>query len=94
MVSEAVEKQVLERVVHPAIRGMASEGTPYAGVLYVGLMIDGSGAPRVVEFNARDGLRSALARTDPRMEQQATGSSGVRIGADGLWRVASHDSAG
>jgi phosphoribosylamine--glycine ligase len=46
---------VLEEIVHPAIRGMAADGDPYTGVLYVGLMIDASGAPRVVEFNVRFG---------------------------------------
>ena len=55
VVSAAVEKRILEEVVHPAIRGMAADGTPYTGVLYVGLMIDSSGAPRVVEFNVRFG---------------------------------------
>jgi phosphoribosylamine--glycine ligase len=53
--TDAIEKRVLEEVVHPAIRGMAAEGTPYRGVLYVGLMIDASGDPRVVEFNVRFG---------------------------------------
>ncbi|MBW2270253.1 MAG: phosphoribosylamine--glycine ligase [Deltaproteobacteria bacterium] len=55
VVNDAVEKRILEEVVHPAIRGMASDGVPYTGVLYVGLMIDASGAPRVVEFNVRFG---------------------------------------
>jgi phosphoribosylamine--glycine ligase len=55
VVTEAVEKRVLERVVYPAIRGMAAEGTPYRGVLYVGLMIDARGEPKVVEFNVRFG---------------------------------------
>jgi phosphoribosylamine--glycine ligase len=50
-----VEKRVLEEIVHPAIRGMAAEGHPYVGVLYVGLMIDAAGAPEVVEFNVRFG---------------------------------------
>jgi len=50
-----VEKRVLEDIVHPTIRGMAAEGTPYIGVLFVGLMIDATGAPRVVEFNVRFG---------------------------------------
>ena len=50
VVTEAVEKRVLEEIVHPTIRGMAAEGCPYQGVLYVGLMIE-DGAPRVVEFN-------------------------------------------
>jgi phosphoribosylamine--glycine ligase len=55
VLSEAIEKRVLEEIVHPTIRGMAAEGHPYTGVLYVGLMIDASGAPKVVEFNVRFG---------------------------------------
>lgn len=51
----AVEKRVLEEIVYPTIRGMAADGTPYRGVLYVGLMIDATGSPRVVEFNVRFG---------------------------------------
>ncbi|HVP30831.1 MAG TPA: phosphoribosylamine--glycine ligase [Myxococcota bacterium] len=55
VLTEAVEKRVLEEIVHPTIRGMAAEGHPYTGVLYVGLMIDPAGAPKVVEFNVRFG---------------------------------------
>ncbi len=55
LVSEAVEKRVLEEIVHPTLRGMRAEGSPFSGVLYVGLMIDPSGAPSVVEFNVRFG---------------------------------------
>jgi phosphoribosylamine--glycine ligase len=55
VVSEEVEKKILERVVHPTIRGMAKEGTPYQGVLFVGLMIDAAGDPWVIEFNVRFG---------------------------------------
>jgi phosphoribosylamine--glycine ligase len=55
LLSDAVEKRVLEEIVHPTIRGMAAEGHPYRGVLYVGLMIDAAGAARVVEFNVRFG---------------------------------------
>jgi len=55
VVSEAVEKKILERVVHPTIRGMAKEGHLYQGVLYVGLMIDSAGDPFVIEFNVRFG---------------------------------------
>jgi phosphoribosylamine--glycine ligase len=52
---EAIEKRVLEEIVHPTLRGMTAEGCPYRGVLYVGLMIEPSGAPKVIEFNARFG---------------------------------------
>jgi phosphoribosylamine--glycine ligase len=50
-----IEKRVIEEVVFPAIRGLAAEGTPYVGVLFVGLMIAADGAPSVVEFNVRFG---------------------------------------
>ena len=53
--SEAVEKRVLEEIVVPTIRGMATDGMPYTGVLYVGLMIDAEGTPRVIEYNVRFG---------------------------------------
>jgi phosphoribosylamine---glycine ligase len=55
VVTESVEKKILERVVHPTIRGMAQEGHPYQGVLFVGLMIDATGDPYVIEFNVRFG---------------------------------------
>lgn len=45
---------VLEKVVGPTIRGVAAEGTPYRGVLYVGLMLTPSG-PKVLEYNCRFG---------------------------------------
>jgi phosphoribosylamine--glycine ligase len=50
-----VEKRVIEEIVHPTVRGMAADGCPYTGVLYVGLMIAPDGSPRVVEYNARFG---------------------------------------
>ena len=55
VVGPAVEKRVLEEIVHPTLCGLASEGLPYRGVLYVGLMIDAAGTPKVVEFNVRFG---------------------------------------
>lgn len=55
IVSQNVEKRILEEVVYPAIRGMQADGHPYQGVLYLGLMIDAAGSPNVVEFNVRFG---------------------------------------
>lgn len=55
IVSEAVERRIRERIVDPTIRGMAAEGHPYSGVLFVGLMIDAAGDPSVIEFNVRFG---------------------------------------
>jgi phosphoribosylamine--glycine ligase len=55
VVTSAVRKRVLEEIVHPTLRGLREEGTPFVGVLYCGLMIDAEGTPRVIEFNVRFG---------------------------------------
>ncbi len=55
IVSPDVHAKVLQQIVRPTMAGMAAEGRPFTGFLYVGLMIDGDGQPRVVEFNARMG---------------------------------------
>ncbi len=47
-------REIVERVVRPALAGLAAEGRPYRGVLYVGLMLTDEG-PRVLEFNCRFG---------------------------------------
>jgi len=47
-----VAARALDEIVRPCMAEMARRGTPYQGVLYVGLMI-ADGAPRLVEFNAR-----------------------------------------
>lgn len=50
----ALIEQVMDNIVRPLARGMADEGTPYRGVLYVGLMLTPKG-PQVIEFNCRFG---------------------------------------
>ena len=47
--------RISNEVVNPTLREMASVGSPFRGVLYVGLMIAPDGAPSVVEFNCRFG---------------------------------------
>jgi phosphoribosylamine---glycine ligase len=54
LVTPEVMRKVEERIIRPTLEGMAAEGYPYTGFLYVGLMID-RGEPSVVEFNARLG---------------------------------------
>lgn len=55
VVTPAVHARVMREVIEPTVRGMAAEGHPYSGFLYAGLMIDASGAPKVIEFNCRFG---------------------------------------
>jgi len=54
VVTEDVHKKIMDRVILPAVQGMAAEGHPYKGVLYAGLMIK-DGEPKALEFNARFG---------------------------------------
>jgi len=47
-------QEVVRAVVHPTLAELRRRGTPFAGLLYVGLALTSRG-PRVVEFNARFG---------------------------------------
>ena len=55
VVTPNVHARVMHEVVMPTITGMAADGIPFTGFLYVGLMIDAHGEPRTVEFNCRLG---------------------------------------
>ncbi len=55
IVTPPLHAKVMQQVVKPTIAGMLAEGRPFVGFLYVGLMIDAAGNPRVVEFNSRMG---------------------------------------
>jgi phosphoribosylamine--glycine ligase len=52
--SPPLAKMVVETIMKPAVTAMHSEGRPYKGVLYGGLMITNN-RPKVLEFNARFG---------------------------------------
>ena len=54
VVTGDVARAVMERIMLPVARGMVTEGMPFVGALYAGLMIK-DGEPRVLEFNARFG---------------------------------------
>ncbi len=47
-------QEIVTKVLEPTVRAMASEGRPFKGILYAGMMITTEG-PRVLEFNARFG---------------------------------------
>jgi phosphoribosylamine---glycine ligase len=48
------QEMVMAQVIRPAIAQMRSEGVPFSGFLYAGLMMTAQG-PKVIEFNARLG---------------------------------------
>ena len=47
-------EQIADSIAAPTVAEMARRGTPFSGLLYVGLAITADG-PRVIEFNARFG---------------------------------------
>ncbi len=55
VVTPDVHQRIMDEVILPTVNGMAAEGNVYTGFLYAGLMIDQSGAPKVIEFNCRFG---------------------------------------
>jgi phosphoribosylamine--glycine ligase len=55
VVTPEVHARVMREIINPTVQGMIAEGHPYSGFLYAGLMIDQTGAPKVIEFNCRFG---------------------------------------
>lgn len=55
VVTPEIHHRVMEEIIYPTVRGMASENNPYTGFLYAGLMIMPNGQPKVIEFNCRFG---------------------------------------
>ncbi len=49
-----MEAAIMDRIVRPTLAGMRGRGTPFAGILYAGLMITAEG-PKLIEYNVRFG---------------------------------------
>ncbi len=60
------EQEMLEKIFAPTIQALESEGRPFVGVIYFGLMLTSEG-PKVIEYNARFGDPEAQAVL-PRLE--------------------------
>jgi len=54
LVTPELEQEIHDRILEPAIQGLAQRGRPYRGVLYAGVIITAQG-PKVLEFNCRFG---------------------------------------
>ena len=54
IVTPEITQQVMESIMLPVARGMASDGMPFVGIIYAGLMIK-NGQAKVLEFNVRLG---------------------------------------
>ena len=59
IVTTEIHEQVMREIIRPTVEGMASDGTPFTGFLYAGLMIDrdeeGRNVVKTLEFNCRMG---------------------------------------
>jgi phosphoribosylamine--glycine ligase len=54
IMTPAMEKRVMDEIIHPTVRALARAGAPYKGVLFAGLMITAKG-PQLIEYNVRFG---------------------------------------
>jgi phosphoribosylamine--glycine ligase len=66
LIDEPMHDRICRDIVEPTIEGMRSEGDPFSGILYCGLMLTEAG-PQVIEFNCRFGdpeTQAVLMRLD------------------------------
>ncbi len=90
---EGLVDEVMERVARPVVHEMARRGTPFTGVLYVGLALTSRGV-RVIEFNARFGdpeTQVVLARLNSSLAQllHAAATGTLAEAPSPTWRDAS-----
>jgi len=55
VVTPEIHARALREVIMPTVKGMESDGIPYTGFLYAGLMIGPDGKIKTLEFNCRMG---------------------------------------
>ncbi|HEY8099172.1 MAG TPA: phosphoribosylamine--glycine ligase [Burkholderiaceae bacterium] len=55
IVTPELHARVIREIIAPTVHGMAKDGITFTGFLYAGLMIDGKGHAKTLEFNCRMG---------------------------------------
>jgi len=88
VVSAAIERSIMDDIIEPVIKGLASDNMPYKGVLYAGIMVT-KGGPKVLEFNVRMGDPETQAIL-PRLESDIVEIMGLSVrgglkGYDARW---------
>jgi phosphoribosylamine--glycine ligase len=91
LLDSGTSREVLTGIVHPTLKGMAEEGRRFRGVLYVGLILDRSLDPYVLEFNTRFGdpeTQSILVRMEDDLLPYLLGAARGEFseGAKPVWR--------
>ncbi|MFY9609969.1 MAG: phosphoribosylamine--glycine ligase [Blastocatellia bacterium] len=93
LIDDAMLARITREIVEPTLVGMASEGYPFSGVLYTGLMFTKDGL-RVIEYNARLGdpeTQAVMTRLDSDLAEVFDAIVDARIGTTSIaW---SNDSA-
>lgn len=82
-------RRIQEEVIVPAVDGLRSEGTPFCGFLYAGVMIGEGGRLDVLEFNARMGdpeCQVIMARADFDLLAYLEAAAAGTLGAMGPMR--------
>src|SRR5205807_5650530 len=89
LLPEPLRKTIVSTIVERTLKGLAADGIPYQGFLYIGLMLTGSG-PKVLEFNCRLGdpeAQAILARADFDLAEVLSDVAAGRLDASKLhWK--------
>lgn len=92
VMTPTLEAKIVERIVEPTLRGMAAEGHPYRGALFVGVMVC-DGEPYTLEYNVRFGdpecevlLMRLGGQILPMFGGAAHGGTGL-LGYEPVWRA-------
>jgi phosphoribosylamine--glycine ligase len=81
LMSARLQREVVSSIVEPTLRGLVSDGIPYQGFLYLGLMLTKEG-PKVLEFNCRLGdpeTQAIVARMDFDLAEVLSDSAAGRL---------------
>ncbi len=55
VITPTLHAKIMREIIKPTVEGMASDGIPYTGFLYAGVMISPAGEVKTLEFNCRMG---------------------------------------
>ena len=55
VVTKEIYSKVMEEIIYPTVHGMATDGIPFTGFLYAGLVITKKGDVKTLEYNCRMG---------------------------------------